>query len=388
MFARFLLGVVFVVINTSCSEFSKQEVGASNTTQSIEEQLAQAGLALMENNTQNLAKSVRTLYQALENSCDDVSKENKNISSAYRNLVQEYYNFSLFSLATTHEEIYYSILNRCLVDTQVLLTKQKELLPENLHPSIKGLLALEYLLFEKTLISSCSPNAHPQTAQWSSLSESEKRKDRCQHARVLTQKMMAWTDQLEKKWSAISNPDYEKNLTTLEYTHSPKNLVKLIIQYMGNLEKSKDAILGIPLGLNSQCENEAQKCVEKIPFVYSDTGLSAIIGALQSFSSVFVNVEKYLNQRGQTALAMDLKQALDVALNQAQRLDALQGLRPFVVNMNPQLCRETTLDPLKPHEPICLLFKQVERITDIYKTDLLTFMSLEVQSDIPQGDND
>lgn len=388
MFVRFLAGLALLLLNTSCSDFSEQEVSSINPMQSSEEQLAKSGLDLMEKNTQGLAQSVRNLHSVLENSCEDSSKENKNIESAYRNLIQQFYHFSLFSLATKSEEIYYSILNRCLVDTQVILTKQKELLPETLHPSIKGLLAIEYLLFEKSLVSACSPSTQPQTVQWNALSEAEKRKDRCRHALVLTQKVKSWTDQLEKKWSAKSNSDYEKNLTELEYTHSPKNLVKLTIQYMGNLEKSKDNILGIPLGLNSLCESETQKCVEKVPFVYSDLGLSAVVGALQSFKSIFLNVEKYLNQKGKNDLASNIKQAVNTALATAQLLDTTQGLRTYVVNMNPQLCRSTTLDPLKPNEPICLLFKQVELITDIYKTDLLTFMSLEVQSDIPQGDND
>lgn len=389
MLVRIFIRIGFVLAITSCSEFSKQEVDSSSATISSEEQLAQSGLQLMQQNIQELSKSARDLQQTLKIECDSFSKneENKALFSSYKELIRKYYQFSLFSLATTTEDIFYPILNRCIVDTQVILTKQKNLLPENLHPSIKGLLAIEYLLFEKSLVSVCSPNAQPQTAEWNALSESEKRQDRCQHAIVLTEKIIAFTDALEQKWTP-NNPNYQKTLMELEYTHSPKNLVKTIVQFMGNLEKSKDNILGIPLGLNSQCQNEAQKCVDKVPFVYTDLGLTALVGALQSFHSVFINLEKYLKQKGQTVLSDQLKQAIAIALRHGQKLESTQSFLPFVLGMNPQLCRETTLDPLKPNEPICLLFKQVELITDIYKTDLLTFMSLEVQSEIPQGDND
>lgn len=399
--------LLILLLNSSCSDYAKQETTTPVGKVTSDESLTRFGLRLVKKNVDDFSSTSQKFQKVLNQYCSSLEKspiiDQRAVSSALQELTFEYYKLQGFAVANIKlqeespgkeslQDINYSTLNRCLVDAQVIVTKNKGLAPEPLHPSVKGLFAIEYLLFDNQLVSNCNPKAQPLTVEWNALPTPQKRKDRCQHAMVLAEKISSQAFSLSQSWVPES-ADYQNNLLLLEYTKSDKAAVKNIVTAMGALEVIKNYTLGKPLGLNSLCIDDSGKCVNDVPHPYSNLGLTAVIAGVESYKDIFngfsetdYSIKNYLSDKKQQALVDKMNSALDQALLTANRLNQEQPLSSWVQKMDPALCKQTTLQD--PKEPICLLYKEVEQITDLYKTELLTFMSLESQSSIPQGDND
>lgn len=398
--------ILTITFCCSCSDYAKQENTTGARQQSPETRLTLFGLSLAKKNADDFYSAVEGLNKALESECASSrilsnTGETSAARKTYETVLRKFYLLQGFALGNQKtddtqaplNDIYYRTLNRCLLDTIVLDTKNKQpLSPASFHASVSGLSAIEYLLFDKKMFSSCNKKAYPQMEQWNQLPESEKKKDRCFHAQVLGQRLQESAQKIVKDWTPQSAESLN-NLKALEYTKSEAIALKNMVQAISYLEKVKDFELGKPLGQNSLCTNETGKCPEDIQHVDSQLSLVAVISSLESFQQ-FLNginptdysIKSYLQDKNQNALAEQINSAVEQALDTANNLNKESTLLQLVENMNPVLCQQTTID--QPVEPVCFLFKQVESITKIYKSDLLTFMSLEINHSIPQGDND
>jgi uncharacterized protein len=390
---------------TSCSDFSEQETQSSTPSSTSELKLANYGLSLVKNNATSFLESAQKFQKSLVEFCssDIPNKTIKNslANKRFEELLRSYYELHGFAIANLQPtettspltELHYRTLNRCFVDVQVLNTKNKQNNLETMHVSVKGLNAIEYLLYDTELKSQCNIKKHPEIAIWNSLPSTEKKADRCEHALFLTDNLVKKAEEISSSWNP-KNPEYEKNLNLSEFTVSEKNMIKNMVRALSMLEEIKDEDLGKPLGLNSLCTNDTDnKCVDAVQHTYSGLSLMAIVSSLESFKKIFngENIEDfsmndYLEEKGQMQIGIKMNRAINDAIETAEKIANQQTFLSAVQNLNVQACRETTLE--NPQEPICLLFKKVELITDIYKSDLLTYMSLEIQTSIPQGDND
>ncbi len=393
--------ILALTLCCSCSDYGKQETEVKARQSTPEVQLANFGLSLAQKNASDFSQAANQLTISLQNLCSHVEVPGAlvSVTYAYEKLVEKFYLLQGFAIglqkADTDQSplnaIHYRTLNRCLVDTLVVETKNKQPLSPT-HPSVLGLYAIEYLLFEKTLVSHCNIKAYPQMEIWNQIPDTEKKRDRCLHAQTLAKQINHFAQKIKNDWDPQS-ASYEQNLNTLEYTKSETLALKNMVQALSALEKVKDYDLGKPLGLNSLCTNESGKCPEDVQHPYSQLSLVAVISSLKAFQNFFngtdpedFSVSAYLRAKKQYDLDLRINTLISQALATSIKLNQVSTLSQLVENMNPISCKKTTLS--EPNEPVCFLFKQVEHITDVYKSDLLTFLSLEIDQSIPQGDND
>lgn len=396
-----------LVLCSSCSEYREQK-NKGSTHDTDEFRLASMGIALTQQNTSLFLKNSLSLQTNIESSSSRLEQDPLAISddgdlvSSFKKTVQSFYSLREMALGEMQAtdtidplaNIYYSSLNRCLVDLLVLNLRDKEPLPEQLHPSLKGLAALDYLLFEPSLQSSCNLKKYPQLASWNDLPPLEKKKNRYLLAKELNKQIVSFAKTMQEKWNDQS-PQYSLTMQSIEITKSDTLAVKNIVQALASLEKIKDQDLGSALGLNTSCSSLTGKCPENTPFPYSGASLNGILGSLKTWQ-MFLNgpiqsdnltLSSYLSLKDQGSLAENFNKVVTEAIATAEQIDKDNvSLQTLIDKMDSESCRQTTLE--QPKVPICFLYRQIENLTNLYKSDLLTFMSLKINHSLPQGDND
>lgn len=388
------LRLLLIISSLSCSDFRKQKSEVPLPQLNDDTQLANYGMALAEKNTASFAKEAVIFRDQLQRTCYGLRPRR-----AYQNLLRSFYHLNSFAIAqlqsstseTPLSHAFSSLLNRCMVDIKVLEVKNKDVLSEKLDPSVKGMNAIEYLLFSPDLTSRCNVKKYPQIAAWNQLSDHEKRQDRCAAAISYTDLLVQQAQQWEANWNPQS-PNYNQTLQLFSYTDSATKSVAHMIHAMSAIEKIKDFYLGQPLGLNAMCASEDGKCVDSLPHPFANAGFLAIDSALEGFSQAFngtmgdFSLATFIQRKNHPEIVLKLNAVIDDAVQTIRDMQAQKDLKTWTEEMDPALCKKTTLD--NPEEPVCVLFKKVELITDIFKTDILTLMSLELSTTLPQGDND
>ncbi len=163
------------------------------------------------------------------------------------------------------EQIYsWPYMNLCGVDHEVVA---RRLQAPDLF-TLKGLAALEYLLFEKNLTSECNPrNPRNQVVlDWTQKPALEKEKDRAAFAILIAQDLIARTKQLENLWDPTSL-NYTMLLVNGSLYPRMSDAVNAMSDSLFNIEKVKDLRLAKPLGLHKECE--ADKCPEATEHFHS-----------------------------------------------------------------------------------------------------------------------
>ncbi len=390
------LRLFLIMGSLSCSDFRKQSSDVPAPQLGDDTQLARFGIALAEKNTASFAQEAVAFRDQLQVSCYGLRP-----LRAYKNLLRSYYHLNAFAIAQlqpTPTEVplsnaYSTLLNRCMVDVKVLEVKNKEALTEKLDPSIKGMNAIEYLLFDQDLMSRCNIKKYPQIATWNQLSDQVKRQDRCAAALSYADLLVQQAQQWEANWNPQS-PTYNNTLQLFAYTDSAAKSVANMVHALSAIEKIKDFYLGEPLGLNALCTNEEGKCVDSVPHAFSKAGFLAIDTALEGFSQAFqgdgnssdFSLATFIQRKNHPEIVEKINAAVADAEQMTFALQAQKDFKTWVADMDPTRCKNTTLE--NPEEPICVLFKKVELVTDIFKSDVLTLMSLELSTSLPQGDND
>ncbi|NUN07182.1 MAG: hypothetical protein HUU57_15660, partial [Bdellovibrio sp.] len=103
------------------------------------------------------------------------------------------------------------LLNTCDIDRRVVDNAKATVDVNSLKLNVRGLGAVEYLLFEKTLKSACNLRAHPAMADWNARDEQSKKAERCAWAQELTKDIEVKANSLQNKWS-IQNGNFTKSL--------------------------------------------------------------------------------------------------------------------------------------------------------------------------------
>ena len=286
------------------------------------------------------------------------------------------------------------VLDLCGIDQEVLKLKETQATNPKALYNVKGLAALEYLLFEPSLKSRCNARAYPKTLAWSQKSTLEKKQDRCEYAKVLTEELVSRAQELDNAWD-VKKGNFSKTMIDGSRYKSLSDATNALTDSLFAIEKLKDLKLGKPMGRHKECMNESGVCPEVAEHPYSGLALRAAEAQMRGFQAVFfgsknVNskdfgLDDFLAAKGHPEVATRIQEYLTLAIDSSKEL-ALQGtLQEQIAKVDPTLCKATTITDRK--EPLCGLHAEIRGVSTSLKIDVLSILSLRAPP-THQGDND
>lgn len=282
-------------------------------------------------------------------------------------------------------------LNTCGIDQKVLEHSQNPTSSTNLVFNVRGLSALEYLLFEKSYKSTCNPRANPKMVEWNALPLGKKKLHRCLWAQELISDVEVKAQDLQAKWS-MDKGNFTKTLIDGTRYKNLKESLNALTDALAHIEKLKDGKLGRPLGRHKDCTED--NCPKDVEHLYSGLSLAAIEAELQVFKAVFTGsfsnqaaygLDDLLTQSGRPEVAQKILAALDQALSSVRVAQEKGSLQEQIEASNPTLCKTTTT--LDRKVEICAVHADVREVAFLLKTEVLAALALRAPP-TQQGDND
>lgn len=282
-------------------------------------------------------------------------------------------------------------LNTCDIDKKVYEHTLNPVDAKRLLFNVRGLGAIEYLLFEQTLTSKCNLRANPQMRDWNALSVAQKRQDRCVWAHELIQDVETKANTLKSRW-AVSEGNFTKALIDGSRYASVKEAINALTDAMAQIEKLKDAKLGKPMARHKDCAEE--KCSADVEHLYSGLSLASAEAQLKGFRAIFTGsfssqpafgLDDLLEKSGRSDVAARVISALDKAIASLRAAQENGSLYDQVEAMDPAACKQTTMTDRKVE--ICAVHADVREVAFLLKTEVLVALALRAPP-THQGDND
>lgn len=286
--------------------------------------------------------------------------------------------------------------NACGIDLEMVKYSSSRKAPSQLLYTLKGLGAIEYLLFEKSLDTQCNRNnpRNRPAVEWTAKATKQKWMDRVRFAQVLNGDLLELARRLELEWDP-EGANFAKVLIDGSRYPSLREATNALSDAIFSIESVKDRRLGRPLGLHKDCLNSTGKCPESIEHIWSGISLDAIQARLESLlavvrggrgpSSPGFGLDDLLSAHGRQDVAEGFVQVVESALTRIRELELNGPLSQQIQNMDVAACRNTTTsDRLVP---ICAFFQDIRFVSTFMKTEFLTALSLRAPPKF-QGDND
>jgi len=253
----------------------------------------------------------------------------------------------------------------------------------------RGMGALDYLLFNKSLLHSCPPQAST-TSDWNDLPESARFEARCAAAKLLSADLANAASSLHDAW----HPDEGDFIT--EFTEEAtvgQNFQSLTDAMFFLEEGAKDAKLGNPLGIVAACSSTT--CPNMIQFPHSKLSLAAVDANVISFQALFdVNDETgfdvIIAERGFEEVSQRFIENTQVARSYMETIETdLNGQVDLVENGAEADCMNAAANPDVASEglPTCTLYGLIKRVVDDMKIDFVTILNVNLPGGT-RADND
>src|SRR3989338_300284 len=284
-------------------------------------------------------------------------------------------------------------LNTCGIDQNVYSWfHQQKPKAQELFYNLRGLAAIEYLLFEDSLMSRCNIVAQPQMQQWNNQTTAQKKRQRCEWSLQLMTDIDEKAKILYSDWST-SGGHYTAQMVSAQIFTNEKEALNAITDALSNIEKLKDLKLGRPLGRHKDCDDVS--CAKDVEHIYSGFSLQAGEAQLLGFKAIFFGsssssakafgFDDMLIQHGRQDVVTRMDLALDKAIASIKNAQNNGHLKDQIENMNPMDCKESTSD--RRLVEICAVHADIRDVAFIFKTEVLTALSLRAPP-LQQGDND
>ncbi|WP_082849961.1 imelysin family protein [Halioglobus sp. HI00S01] len=277
----------------------------------------------------------------------------------------------------------------CGVDQSVVLGQSADFDLTTRLNNQKGLVAVEYLLFNEDLRHTC-PTQIPETADWDQRDADQRKQWRCEHAIRLATDIADASAELAAAWQ-IEGGNYRA-----EFAH-PDNDEEVLGQLSDALfyieADVKDRKLGPTLGLHSSCSQPA--CPNFAESPYSQTSLENIEQNLVSFRELFsggegLSFDDIIASEGFPEIAERMLSEVDDALNLLDTIDSslLEQAETLVATDNAAGCANSAANPdADQSQSACALHGYLKRVTDSLRTDFVTIVNLDLPDRV-QSDND
>ena len=253
----------------------------------------------------------------------------------------------------------------------------------------RGMGALDYLLFNKSLLHSCPPQASI-TSDWNELSESLRFEARCAAAKLLSADLANAASTIHDAW----HPD-EGGFSS-EFTEEAtvgQNLQSLTDAMFFLEEGAKDAKLGNPLGIVAACSSTT--CPNMIQFPHSKLSLAAVSANVISFQALFdVNEETgfdaVIAERGFDDVSQRFTVNTQVARTYMETIETDLNIQVDLVESGSETdCMNAAANPDVASEalPACTLYGLIKRVVDDMKIDFVTILNVNLPGGT-RADND
>lgn len=284
----------------------------------------------------------------------------------------------------------YPYFNACAVDRHVAGWANNNP-PKRILYNQKGLMALDYLIFNPSMETKCPNQNHPDLQHWSTLSFEQKRLYRCTWAKEISKDLSVQTSKLNQRWS-----NYETEFLSKFNNRPDREVFNLLVASLFRIEFLKDVKIGNAFGIYKECKDDIHRCPEYIEFPHSDITFEAIESNLKAFSLLFFGSNSpleiksgfavTLNKQGLNSLVKRTQDSLSNAQLTLSNLKANGSFNQIRQNLITNNDRCENFDPYK-FDSVCSLFHWITDLAKITKQDLLLALSLSAPVQ-HQGDND
>ncbi|MBH24189.1 MAG: hypothetical protein CMH57_06995 [Myxococcales bacterium] len=282
------------------------------------------------------------------------------------------------------DEIYsWPLTNPCRVDQEVVEAAFDDPTAFAEEPvNVRGLDALEYLLFSASADNACAPNsAINRDGAWAALSADELAGRRARYSRTLAADLRARAAALRTAWEAEGGNFLlelrEAGASSQTYP-STQDALNALSDAMFYLEKeTKDMKLAIPAGLSDACSVET--CPEDLESPYAQHSKENIIANLRSFRLMLLGAEPGVEAPGFDDLliivgAEEVLTALVEGIDAAMTaLEAIDGTMAEALATNP--------------ESVVTAYEALQSMLVEFKTRFIGVLDLEIPQRA-EGDND
>lgn len=280
------------------------------------------------------------------------------------------------------DDIYsFPVTNPCRIDQETAEQSYTDLEALAAQPvNVRGLDAIEYLLFVPSADNACAPTSPINTdGRWAALGADEIARRRAAHAAALAALVRRAADELDAAWDPARG-NFAAELASPgagRLFASPSEAVDAITDAMFYLDTvTKDRKLAVPLGLRG-CAAEA--CPELVESPLAGTAALHVEANLRAFELLFLGAEPgteapglddLLASVGQEALAVRMAENLAAARASAASIDA--PLSTAIVD---------------DRAAVEALYAAVKRVTDDLKGPFVTALRLTIPAE-GAGDTD
>lgn len=294
------------------------------------------------------------------------------------------------------------LFNSCGIDNETVRLKDGiGSLVADLPNPVRGLGALEYLLFEPSMATKCNARAYPQVIKWTTLSLAEKRRDRCALASRLAADLSEQAKILEEEWNPKGRNYTRRFIDKSDAKYpNPQAAANAVTDSLFQIEALKDLRLARPLGFHKDCVSPTGKCPQDSEHPYSDLAVESVNARLAAFGDALrgqfngaqgstngLGFDDLLISRGHAEIATKLLGLVDVSRQGFRKFSTSAG-RTFafeIESMSKDECVASTSNNRKIE--ICALFQDVRAVATSLKTELLAVLALRSPPTY-QGDND
>lgn len=303
------------------------------------------------------------------------------------------------------------LFNSCGIDNETVRLKDRiGTSASDLPNPVRGLGALEYLLFEPLMSTKCNARAYPQVIKWTSLSHMEKRRDRCALASRLAADLSEQAKTLSEEWDPKGRNYTRRFIDKSDAKYpNPQAAANAVTDSLFQIEALKDLRLARPLGFHKDCVSPTGKCPQNSEHPYADFALESASARLTAFGDAFrgqfngaqgatngFGFDDFLISRGHTEIATRLSGLVDTARLGFKKFATVVGSgstsgsggRTFISeieSMSKDECVASTPDNRLIE--ICALYQDVRAVTTSLKAELLAVLALRSPPTY-QGDND
>lgn len=253
----------------------------------------------------------------------------------------------------------------------------------------RGLGAVEYLLFSDNLAHSC-PSQITETADWDTRPETERKQLRCAYAQILAGDINAAAEKVVEAW-LIDADNYRSQFINPAALDDNLKALSDGLFYLDT--DTKDAKLGIPLGISAACSQSS--CPEVIESPFAEYSLNNISQNLQSFLTLLqggsgLGFDDIIAQAGVPEVTELMRQNTATAISEIDTMSSSlrQQAEGIANEEDAQTCLDAANTPDSQRSiPACNLYGYLRRVTDTLKVGFVAAVDIDLP-DRAQSDND
>ncbi|WP_372879740.1 imelysin family protein [Spongiibacter marinus] len=281
-------------------------------------------------------------------------------------------------------------LSSCGVDQATVLASTDSSFDLASRPTNqRGLGAVEYLLFEDDLNHTC-PSQIQETADWNQRPEVERKTLRCNYALLLAEDVSDAASSIAEAW-ATSSGNYRSTFVNPANAGSNTKALSDALFYLDT--ETKDAKLGIPLGISANCSQPA--CPEVAESPYAEHSLRNVESNLNAFITLInggsgLGFDDIINQAGVSTVTELLLDNTAAALAEIDAISASlsEQASGITSSADESACATAADNPDGARDiPACNVYGYIRRITDTLKVGFVAAVDVDLP-DRAQSDND